>query len=45
MVGGVFGNLNGMAAGYNLSLSYWKLEFSSQPEYVFDFKERSGNFL
>src|SRR5262249_22682270 len=45
MIGGVFGNLNGMAPGCNWSLSYWKLELSSQNEYVFDFKDRSGNFL
>jgi hypothetical protein len=45
MVGGVFGNLAGMAPGYNLTLSYWKVEFSSQTEYVFDFRDKSGNFL
>jgi hypothetical protein len=44
MVGAVFGDLNGIAPGYNLSLSYWKVEFSSQTEYVFDLQDRSGNF-
>jgi len=45
MVGGVFGNLAGVAPGCNWSLSYWKLELSSQNEYVFDLREKSGNFL
>jgi hypothetical protein len=45
MVGGVFGDLNGIAPGYNLSLSYWKVELSSQTEYVFDLESRSGNFF
>ena len=45
MVGGVFGDLNGIAPGYNLSLSYWKVELSSQSEYVFDLEHRSGNFF
>jgi hypothetical protein len=45
MIGGVFGDLNGIAPGYNLSLSYWKVELSSQSEYVFDLEDRSGNFF
>jgi hypothetical protein len=45
MVGGVFGDLNGIAPGYNLSLSYWKVELSSQSEYVFDLEDHSGNFF
>jgi hypothetical protein len=45
MVGGVFGNLAGVAPGCNWSLSYWKIELSSQSEYVFDLRESSGNFL
>jgi hypothetical protein len=45
MVGGVFGNLAGVAPGCTWSLSYWKIEFSSQSEYVFDLRNRSGNFL
>jgi hypothetical protein len=45
MVGGVFGDLNGIAPGYNLSLSYCKVELSSQTEYVFDLQDRSGNFF
>jgi hypothetical protein len=45
MVGGVVGNLAGVAPGCNWSLSYWKLELSSQNEYVFDLRDKSGNFL
>jgi hypothetical protein len=45
MIGGVFGDLNGIVPGYNLSLSYWKVELSSQSEYVFDLEDRSGNFF
>jgi hypothetical protein len=45
MVGGVFGDLTGIAPGYSLSLSYWKLELSSQSEYVIDTADRSGNFF
>ncbi len=45
MLGGVFGNLTGVAPGYNLSLSFGKFELSSQGEYVFDTRDRSGNFF
>ena len=45
MVGAVFGDLNGIAPGYNLSLSFWRVELSSQSEYVFDVQDRSGNFF
>ncbi len=45
MVGGVFGKLNGIAPGYNLNLSYRRISFFSQGEYVFDLADRSGNFF
>ena len=45
MLGGVFGALDGIAPGYNVSLRYWKLNLSSQGEYVFDTADRSGNFF
>jgi hypothetical protein len=45
MVGGVVGNLAGVAPGCNWGLSFWKLELSSQNEYVFDLRDKSGNFL
>ena len=35
MLGGVFGNTTGVAPGYKLSVNYWKLEFSSEGEFVF----------
>ena len=45
MLGGVFGDTTGIAAGYKLSLSYWKLEFSSEGEFVFDTRDREGSFF
>jgi hypothetical protein len=45
MVGGVFGKLNGVAPGCNLSLSYKKFTLASQSEYVFDASGSSGNFF
>jgi hypothetical protein len=45
MVGGIFGSLDGIAPGLNLSLSYWKLSWSTQAEYVVDFSDHSKNFL
>ncbi len=45
MIGGVFGNTTGVAPGYEVSLSYKKLELYSQGEYVFDTTDRSGSFF
>lgn len=45
MVGGVFGDLTGVAPGYNLALSYKHFMLSSQSEYVFDATDTSGNFF
>ena len=45
MLGGVFGELTGIAPGWNLSLSYKRFMLSSQGEYVFDTGDSSGNFL
>ncbi len=45
MLGGVFGDLTGVAPGYNLSLTYKRLNLSSQGEYVFDAADSSGNFF
>jgi len=36
MLGGVFGNTAGLAPAYKGSLSWRKLEFASEGEYVFD---------
>ncbi len=45
MLGGVFGDLTGVAPGYNLSLAYKRVSLSSQGEYVFDTGNSSGNFF
>jgi hypothetical protein len=45
MIGGVFGRTTGIAPGYIASLSWKKLEFSTEGEFVFDTKERSGSFF
>ena len=44
MIGGVFGAINGVAPGFKASLGYWKLELSSEAEYLFDTDDPSGNF-
>ena len=45
MLGGVFGDITGIAPGYNVSLSYERIEFFTQGEYFFDAGTRSGNFF
>jgi hypothetical protein len=45
MIGGVFGNTTGVAPGYEVSLSYKRIVLSSSGEYVFDTKNKSGNFF
>jgi hypothetical protein len=45
LLGGVVGNTTGIAPGYNLSLTYWKFEFSSEGEFVFDTGDSEGNFF
>jgi len=45
MVGGVFGDTAGVAPGYKGSLSWKKLEFYSEGEYVFDTGGSSDSFL
>ena len=45
MLGGVFGDITGIAPGYSLSLSYEQIEFFTQGEYFFDAGTRSGNFF
>lgn len=44
MFGGVFGDLNGVAPGLEVTLSYAKVELYSESEYVFDLEDSSGNF-
>lgn len=45
MVGAVFGNMTGIAPGCEFSLSYKKVELSSQIEYVFDTSHSDNSFL
>jgi len=45
MVGAVFGNSNGIAPGYELSLDYWKFELSSEGEYVYSPKDSHQSFF
>jgi hypothetical protein len=45
MLGGVFGNTTGVAPGYEMALTYKKLELSSQGEYVIDTRDREGSFF
>jgi hypothetical protein len=45
MLGGVFGDITGIAPGYKGSLSWWKLELYSEGEYVFDTGNSSDSFF
>jgi len=45
MLGGVFGDLTGIAPGYKGSLSWWKLEFYSEGESVFDTGDSADSFF
>jgi hypothetical protein len=45
MLGGVFGDITGIAPGYNLSLSYEWLTLSTQGEYFIDANNHEGNFF
>ncbi len=45
MIGGVFGDLNGVAPGLELSLTWKKLSFSSTSEYVVDTDKTSESFF
>jgi len=45
MLGGVFGDVTGIAPGYSLSLTYEWLSLSTQGEYFFDSGSRGGNFF
>jgi hypothetical protein len=45
MLGGVFGNLTGIAPGYELSLTCDRLALSTQGEFVFDTGDRTGSFF
>ncbi len=44
MLGGVFGDTRGVAPGYKGSLGWWKLEFYTEGQYVFDTEDSSESF-
>ena len=45
MVGAVFGNTAGIAPGYRGAIGWWKLEFASEGEYVWDAGDSSDSFF
>jgi hypothetical protein len=45
MLGGVFGDITGIAPGYTITIRYKPFEFSTQGEYFFDAGTSSGNFF
>jgi hypothetical protein len=45
MLGGVFGDINGIAPGYKGSVSWWKLQLYSEGEYLLDTGDFSASFF
>ncbi len=45
MIGGVFGKVDGIAPGFELTLTYRKLQLYSASEYVFDTSNRDNSFF
>ncbi len=45
MIGGVFGDINGVAPGVEATITYKKLQLYSANEYIFDTNTKSGNFF
>lgn len=45
MAGGVFGDTNGVAPGYELTLSWGPLELYSEGEWVFDLEDSENDFF
>ena len=45
MLGGVFGEVTGLAPGYKGSLSWWKLELYSEGEFVIDTRDKTASFF
>jgi hypothetical protein len=45
MIGGVFGNVNGIAPGLELTVTYKKIQLYSANEYIFDTDTKAGNFF
>jgi hypothetical protein len=45
MIGGIFGEINGVAPGVEATITYKKLQLYSANEYIFDTNTKSGNFF
>jgi hypothetical protein len=45
MAGGVFGDTQGVAPGYHLTITYGRFEFYSEGEYVVDVDDSANNFF
>lgn len=45
MLGIVFGNTNGIAPGMEIEITWKKIDFYSETEYVYDFEKKENNFL
>ncbi len=45
MGGGIFGDFNGVAPGYHLTISWGPLELYSEGEYVFDLDDSESDFF
>ncbi len=45
MLGGVFGETDGLAPGYRGSIGWWRLELASEGEYLFDADDSSDSFF
>lgn len=45
MLGGVFGDITGVAPGYTISITYSQIEFFTQGEYFFDAGTSAGDFF
>jgi len=45
MLGGVFGDVTGIAPGYTITISWKSIELYTQGEYLFDAGTSSGNFF
>lgn len=45
MIGGVFGNVNGIAPGLEFTATYKKLQVFSANEYIFDTSTKADNFF
>ena len=45
MLGGVFGDITGIAPGYTITVRYKSIELSTQAEYFFDAGTSDGDFF